>query len=113
MNRVSGLVKSKATPKRKPKLTPAQYAARFKAEKALQQRRYCDAFGLWRSCRRSSCRRLERCGGDQHACLKRALASVAHDVQWRARQDVLDAMPRNVGKPERTARQCMPRDFYE
>jgi hypothetical protein len=99
--------------KPKPKLTPARYAARFKAEQALQQRRYCDAFGLWKTCRRNSCRRLERCGGDQHACLQRTFASAPHDVQWRVRQHILAATPRNIGKPERAARQCMPGDFYE
>jgi hypothetical protein len=33
-------------------------------------------------------------------------------LQWRARQDILDATPRNIGAPERAARQCMPRDLY-
>jgi hypothetical protein len=102
-----------AGPKPKPKLSPAQYAARFKAEKALQQKRYCDAFGLWRTCPRSSCRRHCACSGDAKACLKRALDSVAHSTQWQTRQDILEATPPNIGKPERTARQCMPRDFYE
>ena len=104
---------SKVAPKRKPKLPPADYAARFAAEKALQQRRYCNAFALWRTCRRKPCRRDYACSGDPHACLRRALDGVPHDVQWRARQDIIAATPPNIGGPERKARQCMPQDFYE
>jgi hypothetical protein len=100
-------------PKRKPKLTPAQYAARFAAEKARQQRRYCDAFRLWLTCRFRGCRKHRTCSGDAKTCLQRALGRVPHQVQWRARQDILEATPRNIGGPERQARQCMPRDFYE
>jgi hypothetical protein len=95
------------------KITPEQYKARFAAEKILQERRYCNVFKLWRTCRLKSCRRNEACGGNQHACLKRALDRVPRLVQWQARQDILTATPRNVGGPERAARQCMPRDFYE
>jgi len=113
MNRGGGLAKSRAAPKPKPKLTPAQFAARLKAEQALQQRRYCNAFALWRTCWRNACRRHQTCGGDQNACLRRALERVPHQAQWRARQDILDATPHNIGAPERQARQCMPRDFYE
>jgi hypothetical protein len=90
----------KAGHKRKPKLSPVQ-------------KRYCDAFALWRRCGRKSCRRKGECSGDQNACLKRALDRVPHRVQWRARQDILEATPFNIGRPERAARQCMPRDFYE
>jgi hypothetical protein len=104
---------SKAAPARKPKLTPAQYAARLAAEKALQQRRYCNAFASWRSCRRNACRRRYACSGDVNACLQRALDRVPHQLQWRVRQDILAATPSNIGGPERKARQCMPDDFYE
>jgi hypothetical protein len=38
---------------------------------------------------------------------------VPRDLQVRARQKILAATPRNIGAPERAARQCMPRDFYE
>jgi hypothetical protein len=103
----------KAGHKAKPKLKPVEYARRFAIEQALQQRRYCDAFALWRTCRRGACRHQRRCGGDAHACLRRALDAVPHAQQSRARQDILDATPRNLGAPERAARQCMPRDFYE
>ena len=47
----------KAGQKRKPKLSPVEHARRFAIEKALQQRRYCDAFALWRSCGEKPCRR--------------------------------------------------------
>jgi hypothetical protein len=91
-----------------------EYAARFAAEKVLQQRRYCDAFALWRTCPHKPCRRNRRCCGDADACLGRALAfdRVSHRVQWRTRQAILVATPANIGAPERAARQCMPRDFY-
>jgi hypothetical protein len=99
--------------KPKPKLDPVEYARRLALEKALQQRRYCDAFALWRSCPSKACRRQRRCGGDAAGCLRRALDRVPHPEQWRARQDILAATPRNIGAPERAARQCMPRDLYE
>jgi hypothetical protein len=52
------------------------------------------------------------CGGDAKACLKRALDRVPRKIQLQARQDILAATPRNIGAPERAARQCMPYDFY-
>ncbi len=97
---------------RRRKLTGPAFGARFKAEKARQQRRYCDAFKLWRTCARKRCRRERACCGDQNACLARAFGVVPHRTQWQARQDVLDATPVNIGAPERAARLCMPRDFY-
>jgi hypothetical protein len=99
-------------PPRRPKLAPQDYAKRFAAEKALQQRRYCDAFGLWRVCALKSCRRNAACRGDANRCLKRALERVPHTAQWQARQDILAASPANLGAPERAARQYMPSDFY-
>jgi hypothetical protein len=95
------------------KLSPIEYARRFAREKARQQRRYCDALALWRTCRHKACRRAGRCGGDAEACLRCALDRVPQPLQWRARQDILDATPRNIGAPERAVRQCMPRDLYE
>ena len=103
----------KAGMKPKPKLSAIEYAQRLALEKALQQRRYCDAFALWRSCPRKACRRQRCCGGEAAGCLRRALERVPHPKQWRARQDILAATPRNIGAPERAARQCMPRDLYE
>jgi hypothetical protein len=100
-------------PPRKPKHTAAQFAARFAAEKARQQRRYCEAFRLWLTCRDRSCRRHRACKGDPAACLKRAVDVIPRETQWRARQAMLAATAASVGAPERAARQCMPRDFFE
>ena len=102
----------KAGLKAKPKLDAIAYAKRFAREQALQLRRYCDAFALWRTCARKECQRQGACGGDAHSCLRRALERVPREVQWHARQDILDATPRNIGAPERAARQCMPVDLY-
>jgi hypothetical protein len=98
---------------RKPKAGPVEHARRRALEKLSLQRRYCDAFALWRDCRLPACRRHRCCGGDANACLKRALDRVPHDVQMRARQAIIAALPRNLGAPEREARLCMPREFYE
>ena len=100
---------SKTAAKEKP--ARADYAARFAAESALQEKQYCEAFDLWRSCRRKLCRRSAMCHGDVHACLAAALDRIPQSVQWRARQDVLAGTPANIGGPERAARQCMPRDL--
>jgi hypothetical protein len=91
-----------------------KYAARFAAEKTRQQKRYCDAFELWRRCHLGRCLRNRRCCGDADACLAKAVAldRVPHREQWRARQDILAVTPRNIGPPESAARQCMPLDFY-
>ena len=103
----------KAGMRQKSKLSATEYARRLAIEKALQQRRYCDAFALWRTCPHKACGRQRRCGGDAAQCLRRALDCVPHPEQWRARQDILEATPRNIGAPERAARQCMPRDLYD
>jgi hypothetical protein len=103
----------KAGLKPEPKLSAIEYARRLAVEKALQQRRYCDAFALWRSCPLKACRRQRRCCGEAAGCLRRALDRVPHQAQWRARQEFLEATPGNIGAPERAARQCMPRDLYE
>jgi hypothetical protein len=96
----------------KPKLTRADYAARFASEKAQQERRYCEAFALWKTCRSKLCRRNASCCGDHHACLAAALDRIPQRAQWQARQDVLAVTPPNIGKPERAAWQLMPRDFF-
>jgi hypothetical protein len=103
----------KAGLKRKAKLDPVAHAKRVAVESELQAARYCHAFALWRRCRSKSCRRRRACAGDAHACLKRALARVPQPMQSRARQKILDATPRNIGAPEREARQRMPLDLYE
>jgi hypothetical protein len=97
---------------RRRKLTGAQFAARFEAEKAAQQRRYCEAFANWRSCTDKRCRRERACRGDVNECLKRALGAVPNQIQWQARQNILNRTPRNTGAPEFAVRQRMPRDFY-
>src|SRR3984885_2204594 len=101
-----------AAPKSKAKQRPLDAAVRFAIEKALQQRRYCNAFALWRTCRDKRCRRAGTCCGNAGACLKLRLVEIPHDVQWRVRQHIVDATPRNIGAPERKARQSMPGDLY-
>ena len=94
------------------KLTGTQFALRYKAEKSLLQQRYCVAFAFWRGCGQGRCRREHACRGDAFTCLKRALPAVPHAAQWQTRQMILAATPKNIGAPERAARQCMPADFY-
>jgi hypothetical protein len=103
----------KAGLKHKAKLRPVAHARRLAIEAELQAARYCNAFALWRRCRRTDCRRHRACGGDAHSCLKRALDRVPQPVQAQARRKILDATPHNIGAPEREARQRMPRDFFE
>jgi len=102
------LTKTNNTPA---KPTPEQYAVRFKAEKAALARGYCDAFKFWRNCRLKLCRRVRRCCGDPMACVKRCAAEVPRDIQWRARQQVLESTPPSAGPPERMAREFMPGSF--
>ena len=97
----------KAGFKRELKADPVQHARRCAIEKISVQRRYCDAFALWRDCGRPDWR------GDANACLQRALDRLPHQEQSRARDAMLAATPRNIGAPEREARQCMPYDFYD
>lgn len=102
----------KAGLKRKSELAPVAHARRVAVESELQARRYCDAFALWRRCARKDCRRHRACGGDAHACLKRAIDRVSQPMQAKARQTILDATPHNISAPEREARQRMPLDLY-
>ncbi|MGB6537134.1 MAG: hypothetical protein WBF58_14355 [Xanthobacteraceae bacterium] len=101
----------KAGFRRKPRLAPAAHARRLATETELQARRYCDAFILWRRCRSKGCRRQRACGGDAHACLKRALDRQPRSMQSQVRQRILDATPHNIGAPEREARQRLPGDL--
>jgi hypothetical protein len=103
----------KAGFKRKPKVSPVEFARRSAVERLALERRYCDAFDQWRSCRRPTCRRQQSCRGDAKGCLQRALDRVPPDVQKRARQNIVAATPRNIGAPEREARLRTPRDLYE
>jgi hypothetical protein len=95
------------------KLKPAAYAKRLATELVAQQRRYCNAFNLWRTCARKSCRRLRSCGGDPAACLARGIDAVSREQQIQVRNTILAATPHNISAPERDARQRMPRDCYE
>jgi hypothetical protein len=99
--------------RRKPKTSAVDYARRFTLEKLLLQRRYCNVFAQWRRCGRPTCRRQQDCRGDAKTCLKRALARVPRDIQKRARQAIIAAMPCNIGAPERDARLAMPHDLTE
>lgn len=96
---------------RKAGIDPVTHARRVALESELQAQRYCDAFALWRRCRRRACRRRRTCRGDAHACLKAALGRVPQAIQAQARQEILAATPPNIAAPEREARQCMPRDL--
>jgi hypothetical protein len=98
-------------PLRKRMLTAAQFVARFKAEKALQQWRYCKVFSLWRQCPVKRCRRDQICRSNKPMCMLLAYRQLPHRAQWQARQGILDATPANIGAPERAARQCMPYDL--
>src|SRR5258707_15620707 len=91
----------KAGLKPKPKLSAIEYARRFALEKALQQRRYCDAFALWRTCPHKPCRRQRRCCGEAAGCLRRALDRVPHPEQWRARPGNPPAPPPPIRAPRR------------
>jgi hypothetical protein len=103
----------KAGHRPQPKAAPVEYARRLAIEQLALQRRYCDAFALWRRCERALCRRRQSCTGDAAACLKRAIDDMPHDVQRRARGDIIAATPHNIGAPEREARLRTPREFYE
>ena len=103
----------KAGLKHKPKLSPVAYAKRLATVLTAQRRRYCNAFGFWRVCRRKSCKRLRACSGDPTACLARGISGVQREQQAEARAAILAATPRNIGAPEREARQSMPMECYE
>jgi hypothetical protein len=92
-------------------LTREEFRARFDAEKANVQRRYCTLFRFWRSCRFKPCRRARTCKGDQHECLKLSVNRVSRMEQFDARQKLLQATPRNTAAPEGAARGIMPDSF--
>src|SRR6202453_5042448 len=97
--------------KRKLKADPVQHARRCAIEKISVQRRYCDAFALWRDCGRPDCPRQRSwrggrsCRGDANACVQRAHDRVPREEQIRAREAIIAATPRNTSAPEREARQ--------
>jgi hypothetical protein len=90
------------------KLTTERYLARFRAEKAMLARDYCNTFKFWRTCPFKRCLRARTCSGDQTACLKRREGEVPRDIQWQARQQILATTPANAGPPERMVREFLP-----
>jgi hypothetical protein len=97
---------------RRPKLSEAAFAKAYGREAVAQQRRYCDAFALWRTCRKKRCGRARRCLGYVPDCLKRAFATVNPRLHVQVRKELLAGVPRNISAPERKARQSLPEDFY-
>jgi hypothetical protein len=95
----------------KTKLSPADYAARFAAEKALQQRAIATRLRYGKRAAANSAGAAPRAAASLMRALRRRL--LAQHAQWRARHDVLAATPANIGKPERAARQAMPSDLSE
>ena len=92
-------------------LTREEFRTRFEAEKTNVQRHYCNLFGFWRSCRFKPCRRAHACKCDANACLKLSVAGVTRERQFEARRQLLEATPRNLGAPERAAREIMAGSF--
>ena len=88
-------------------MTARAYEARYRDEAKRLRRHYCSLFGFWKSCAFAPCRKGRVCAGDALACLKRHHASVSNEEQFAARQDVLEATPKNIGAPERLARQAL------
>jgi hypothetical protein len=93
-------------------LTRALFVARFRAEKVLQQLRYCKVFALWRKCPIKHCRRDQTCRSDEPFCMVVAHLRVPRQAQIQACRDILDATPANLGAPERAARGSMPYDLF-
>jgi hypothetical protein len=99
--------------RKKPKLSAADFARRYGREAAAQQRRYCNAFALSRTCPKKRCRRARSCLGYVTDCLKRAFRIVPPHMHVQVRQELLHGVPRNISAPERKARGNLPADFYE
>jgi hypothetical protein len=98
--------------KKKPKLSEAEFARRYGREAAAQQRRYCNAFALWRTCPRKRCGRARRCLGYVTDCLKRAFRDVHPRLHGQVQRQLMQGVPRNINAAERKARQNLPEDFY-
>ena len=93
-------------------MTTAAYNRRFAAERKKLERHYCDAFGLWRTCRFKPCRKHRACMGNAKACLKGGVAGVSRHEQWQARAEILASTLPSAGPPERMAREYLPGTFY-
>ena len=93
-------------------MTAREYEARYRDEVKWLRRYYCTLFAFWKSCRFKRCRKGRVCAGNALECLKRHEAFVSREKQFAARQDVLAATPKNIGAPERLARQAMPAGLW-
>jgi hypothetical protein len=89
-------------------MTAREYEARYRDEVKWLRRYYCTLFAFWKSCRFKRCRKGRVCAGNALECLKRHEAFVSREKQFAARESVLAATPKNIGAPERLARQAMP-----
>jgi hypothetical protein len=89
-------------------MSAREYEMRYRAEVKALRRHYCSVFAFWTWCGNKPCRRARACAGDALACLKRHGLELSNTEQFNARQKVLVATPRNIGAPERAARQTMP-----
>jgi hypothetical protein len=89
-------------------MSAREYETRYRAEVKALRRHYCSLFGFWAWCGHKPCRKARVCAGDALACLKRNGLELSNTEQFNARQKVLEAMPCNIGAPERAARQTMP-----
>jgi hypothetical protein len=89
-------------------MTAEEYETRYRAEVKILRRHYCSLFGFWKWCAHKPCRKARACAGNALSCLQRHVIELSNDAQFAARQRVLEATPRNIGAPERLARQTMP-----
>ena len=97
----------------RPKLTEAEFARRYGREAVAQQRRYCNAFALWRTCPKNRCRRARRCLGYVPDCLKRAFRMVHPRLHGqRCGASSCTTCRATSAPPERKARGNLPEDFY-
>jgi hypothetical protein len=92
----------KAGLKPKPKLDAIEYARRLAVEKALQQRRYCDALALWRPAR------AKHAAGRAAAAEKQPAACAARSIAYRTRRNGArgrtSSPPRRATSARRSAR---------
>lgn len=92
----------------RPKLSPADFAKAYGREAVAQQRRYCDAFALWRTCPKRRCGRARRCLGYVADCLKRAFRAVPPRLHVQVQQKLLAGVPRNIARRSaRRGRVCL------
>jgi len=89
-------------------MSAREYETRYRAEVKALRRHYCSVFAFWKWCAHKPCRRARACVGNALSCLQRNGLELSNTEQFNARQKVLEATPRNIGAPERAARQTMP-----